>query len=115
MNTPSDRPLILCLEPNMFGTAFAAWLSRNGADVTNDPSGVSALVAGPDDIVVSSRPYISLATVIVIEEEGRDVSVYRDGTRELYRYRGLEWLSALIEAQRGPPRRAGTTQTRRCG
>lgn len=107
--------MILCLEPNLFGTAFTAWLSRNGAEVVSDPSGVAALVAGPDDIVVSSRPYISMATVVVIAEEGCDVSVYRDGTRALYRYRGLEWLSGLIEEQRGPPPRAGTTQTRRCG
>ena len=114
MNTPSNRRVILCLEPNLFGTAFNAWLTRTGADVISDPSGASALVAGPNDIVVSSRRYVSMATVVVIEEEGRDVSVYRNGTRDLYRYRGLDWLSALIEEQRGPPHRVGT-QARRCG
>jgi hypothetical protein len=103
MKTTSDRRLILCLEPNLVGTALAAWLAGTGAEVINDPSGVAALVAGRDDIVVSSHPYLSMATVVVIEEGGSEVSIYRNGSKSSHRYHGLEWLGALIEEQRGPP------------
>lgn len=103
MKTPSDRRLILCLEPTLVGTALAAWLAATGAEVISDPSGVSARVAGRNDIVVSSHPYLSMATVVVLEEYGSEVSIYRNGSRSSHRYQGLEWLGALIEAQRGPP------------
>jgi hypothetical protein len=97
MKTPSDRRLILCLEQNLVGSTLAAWFEGMGTEVVTDPSGVSALVAGSDDIVVSSHPYLSMATVVVIEECGREVSIYRNGSRSSHRYQGLEWLSALLD------------------
>jgi hypothetical protein len=115
MKTPSDRRLILCLEPNLFGTALAAWLAGTGSDVVADPSGASALIAGPDDVVISSRPYLSMAMVVVIDEDGSEVTVYRNGSHGRHRYLGLEWLSALIDEQRAPPEKNRLDTPRRCG
>ena len=58
-----------------------------------DPSGVSALVAGPTDIVISSHPYLSMATVLVIEDNAADIDLLREVLSER-----TGWVRCAVEA-----------------
>ena len=95
--------MILCLEPHLLGAALAAYLSRQpGLDVISDPSGASVASAESSDVVISTQPFVSNAAVLLVHEDGTQISVHRTGRVESLLYRGLEWLSSLIEEQRGP-------------
>lgn len=108
--------MILCLEPHLLGAALATWLSRQpDLDVVSDPSGVAAATAGACDVVVSTHAFGSNAAVLVVHADGTEISVHRAGRIETRRYRGLEWLSALIEEQRGPPLVGAAAESGGCG
>lgn len=92
------------MEPRLLGAALGAWLAnRPHLEVVMDPAGGRSLPAESTDIVVTTRPVASAATVFLIDETGTTVSIHRDGTVRTHLYLGLERLTSLIEEQRGPP------------
>lgn len=101
--------MIVRTEPGLLGAALGAWLAgRPQLDVVLDATGARSASADQTDIVVTSRPVASTATVFLIDENGTSISVHRGGTVRTHLYLGLERLTSLIEEQRGPP--AGVTQ-----
>ena len=101
MKTTTNRRIILSLDPYLLTSTLAAWLVREpGIEVVIDRTGVSIPTAESSDVVISSRLFVSKATVLVVDPVGATVSVHRGGLVESHRYEGLQGLANLIETRR---------------
>ena len=101
MKTTTNRRIILTLDPYLLTSALAAWfVKKPGTEVVIDRTGVSVPTAEFSDVVVSSRAFVSKATVLVVDPAGTSVSVHQGGRVENHRYAGLQSLANLIEARR---------------
>lgn len=101
VKTTTNRRIILSLDPYLLTSTLAAWLGKEpGTEIVIDRTGVSVPAAESSDIVVSSRPFATRATVLVVDPAGTSVSVHREGIVERHRYEGLQGLAELIEARR---------------
>ena len=84
-------------------------------EVVVDHSGRAAARATSTDIVVSSTPLVSAATVFVVADDGTYVSLHRNGSVEGHRYSGLDRLASFIEEERAPPIAGASIGNGRCG
>lgn len=101
VKTTTNRRIILSLDPYLLTSTLAAWLAKEPElEVVIDRTGVSVPTAEVSDIVVSSRHFVSKATVLVVDPTGTNVSVHRGGRVERHHYESLENLAELIEARR---------------
>lgn len=100
VKTTTNRRIILSLDPYLLTSTLAAWLVKEpGTEVVIDRTGVSIPTAESSDVVVSSRPFATRATVIVVDPAGTSVSVHRGGLVQSHPYEGLQDLAELIEAK----------------
>jgi hypothetical protein len=101
VKTTTNRRIILSLDPYLLTSTLAAWLAKDPEiEIVIDLAGVSVPTAESSDVVVSSRPFVSKATVLVVDPAGTNVSVHQGGQVERHPYEGLESLTELIEARR---------------
>ena len=101
VKTTTNRRIILSLDPYLLTSTLAAWLAKEPEiEVVIDRTGVSVATAESFDVVVSSRLFVSKATVLVVDPAGTAVAVHRGGQVERHHYESLENLAELIEARR---------------
>lgn len=116
MKSTRNRRIIITLTPPLLGSALATWLERRpGTEVVLDGSGSLAAGATSTDVVVSSTPLVSCATVLVVAGDGTYVTLHRNGSVERHRYTGLDRLASLIEEQRAPPIATASIGNGGCG
>ena len=109
MNSAHRQRVIVHTEPHLLGAAVGAWLSRcPDLDVVVDPGGSRLMTAGTHDVVVVSAPFLTDATVVLIDSTG--LSVIGAGTFEVHPYQGLDQLYSVIKQMRRPPIRGSTLE-----